>query len=65
MTLWTTALQNPLFMEFSRQEYWSGFPLPGDLLDPGIEPISLASPALEVDSLPLNHQGGRGGVVEV
>ena len=35
-------------MEFSRQEYWSGlpFPLPGDLPDPGIEPESLASPAL-------------------
>ena len=35
-------------MEFSRQEYWSGmpFPSPGDLPDPGIEPVSLASPAL-------------------
>ena len=35
-------------MEFSRQEYWSGvpFPSPGDLPDPGIEPTSLASPAL-------------------
>ena len=35
-------------MEFSRQEYWSGlpFPIPGDLLDPGIEPVSPASPAL-------------------
>ena len=34
--------------EFSRQEYWSGlpFPTPGDLPDPGIEPMSLASPAL-------------------
>ena len=34
-------------MEFFRQEYWSGlpFPPPGDLLDPGIEPLSLASPA--------------------
>ena len=32
-------------MEFSRQEYWSGlpFPIPGDLLDPGIEPVSPAS----------------------
>ena len=29
-----------------RQEYWSGFPFPtpGDLPDPGIEPISPASP---------------------
>jgi len=35
-------------MEFSRQEYWSGlpFPSPGDLLDPGIESVSLVSPAL-------------------
>ena len=35
-------------MEFSRQEYWSGlsFPPPGDLPNPGIEPLSLVSPAL-------------------
>ena len=35
-------------MGFSRQEYWSGllFPPPGDLPDPGIEPVSLTSPAL-------------------
>ena len=35
-------------MAFSRQEYWSRlpFPPPGDLLDPGIEPASLASPTL-------------------
>ena len=34
--------------EFSRQEYWSGlpFPPPGDPPDPGIEPMSLAFPAL-------------------
>ena len=32
----------PLVMGFSRQEYWSGlpFPFPGDLPNPGIEPIS-------------------------
>ena len=38
----------PLSMEFSRQEYWSGFPCPtrGDLPDPGIEPMSHTSPAL-------------------
>ena len=36
---WTVAHQAPLSMEFSRQEYWSG--LPGDLSDPGIEPMSL------------------------
>ena len=33
-------------MGFSRQEYWSGLPCPpvGDLPNPGIEPVSLASP---------------------
>ena len=48
-TLWTVARQAPLSMGFSRQEYWSGlpFPPPGDLPDPGIEPESLKSPALE------------------
>ena len=39
LTMWTTAHQAPLSMEFSRQEYWSGFPFPppGDLPDSGIE----------------------------
>ena len=38
----------PLSVAFSRQEYWSGlsFPSSGDLPDPGIEPVSLRSPAL-------------------
>ena len=46
-------------MGFSRQEYWSGLPRPspGDLPDPGIEPVSLVAPALQADSLPLSHQG--------
>ena len=45
-----------LSMGFSRQEYWSELPLPspGDLPDPGVEP---RSPALQVDTLPLSHQG--------
>ena len=45
---WTVALQAPLSMRFSRQEYWSGLPCspPGDLADPEIEPTSLMSPAL-------------------
>ena len=40
--------QAPLSMECSRQEDWSGLPspMPEDLPDPGIKPISLASPAL-------------------
>ena len=45
---WTVACQAPLSVEFCRQEYWSGLPLPTpeDLPDPGIEPSSLKSPAL-------------------
>ena len=41
---WTVALQAPLSMRFSRQEYWSGLPFlfPEDLLDPGIQPTSPA-----------------------
>ena len=44
----TVAHQASLSMEFSRPEYWSGlpFPTPGDLLNPGIETVSLACPAL-------------------
>ena len=44
----TIAHQAPLSMGFSRREYWSGFPFLslGDLPDPGIEPLSLMSPAL-------------------
>ena len=47
-TLWAVAHQAPLSVEFSKQENWSGlpFPPPVDLTDPGVEPASLASPAL-------------------
>ena len=53
-TSWTVAHQASLSMGFSRQQYWSGlpFPSPGDLPNPGIEPTSPGSPALQVDSLP-------------
>ena len=42
------AWHAPLFMGFSRQEYWSGspYPHPKDLPDRGIEPVFLMSPAL-------------------
>ena len=42
---WTIACQAPLSMRFSREEYWSGLPLPspGDLPDPRIELRSLVS----------------------
>ena len=41
-TPWTVALQAPLSMGFSRQEYLSGLPLPpaGNLPDARIEPMS-------------------------
>ena len=61
-------------MGLSRQEYWSAWPCPppGDLPDPGIEPVSLA---LQADSLPSEEMPtseesevgpllvGRGGVI--
>ena len=55
-TPWTVALQVPLSMGFSRQEYWSGlpFPSPGDLPNLGIRP---GPPALQADSLPTELQG--------
>ena len=42
VTLWTVASQAPLSMGFPRQEYWTGlpFPSPGDLPNPGTEPMS-------------------------
>ena len=42
------ARQAPLSMGFSRQEYWIGlpFPMPENLPDPGMEPMSLVSAAL-------------------
>ena len=48
VTTWTVARQALLSMGFSRQEYWSGLPCPspGEDPDPGIEPVSLLSPAL-------------------
>ena len=53
------AHQTPLYMGFSRQEYWNGllFPLPGNLPDPGIHRASLMSPALQTGSLALTLPG--------
>ena len=47
-TPWIAAHQAPLSVEFSRQDYWSGWPFPpsGNLPDPGIEPVSLTPPTL-------------------
>ena len=57
----TVARQASVPMESSRQEYWSGLPLPssGDLPIPGIEP---RSPALQESSLPLSHLGSLIGI---
>ena len=55
-TPWTVAHQTPLSMEFSRQKYWSGLPLPspGNLPDPGIKPGFLT---LWTNSLPFEPSG--------
>ena len=52
----TVAFQTPLSMEFFRQEYWNGQPIPflGDLPNPVIE---LGSPALQLDSLQAELPG--------
>ena len=57
----TIARQASLSMGFPRQEYWSGlpFPSPGDLPDPGIEPMSLA---LAGRFFNMSHQGSQFGV---
>ena len=51
-TPWMVAYEVPPSMEFPRQEYWSGLPLPspGDLPDPGVEPVS---PALHADDFTI------------
>ena len=50
------ARQAPLSMGFPRQEYWIGLPLPspGDLPNPGIEPVS---PALQANSFTTEPLG--------
>ena len=52
-TPWTVAHQGPLSVGFSRQECWSGQPVPslGDLPEPGIKP------GLQADSLPSELPG--------
>ena len=57
---WTVSYQDPLSMEFSRQEYWSGLPFlsPGDLPNLGFEP---RSPTLQADTLPSLPPGKSPG----
>ena len=56
---WSVACQAPLSMEFPRQEYWCGLPLPspGDLPDPRIELKSPVSPAWQGACLPTEPSG--------
>ena len=57
-TPWTVALQAPLSMGFSRQEYWSGLPFPpGDLPDLWIKPMTPCLLHQQADSLPLYQLG--------
>ena len=58
VTPWTVALQAPLSMGFSRQEYWSGLPFlsPRDLPIPGIQQVSLALQANSLPSEPPRRQ---------
>ena len=60
VTPWTVACQASLFVEFSKQEYWTEllFPSPGDLPDPGIEP---ASPPLTGGVFTASREGNQQG----
>ena len=59
VTLWTTSHQAPLFMGFSRQEYWSRLPCPppGYLPDPGMDPPLFRLLHWQVGPLPLEPLG--------
>ena len=61
-TPWTVALQAPLSMEFSSQEYWSGLslPYPRYLPDTGIEHSSLASSPLAGRFFKIYHKHSLG-----
>ena len=56
---WTGALQAPLSIGFSRQEYWSGLPCPppDHISDPGTEPASLCLLHWQVGFLSLAPPG--------
>ena len=59
LTPWTIVHQALLSMGLSGQEYWSGlpFPPPGNLPDPGVEPLSPTSPALAGGFFNASHLG--------
>src|SRR5574341_1386602 len=70
VTPWTAAHQAPLFMGFSRQEYWSGLscPPPGDFPDPESNLSLLHLLHWQAGSSPpaphrkLNHHYGQGNI---
>ena len=71
-TPWTVARLAPLSMGFSKQEYCSGlpFPPPGDLPDPGIEPVSPESLAsaggfFTIELLDLTRGGAQAVMLAV
>ena len=61
VTPWTLSRQAPLSTGSSTQECWSGlpFPPPGDLPHPGIEPMSLVSPALAAKLRDVKNLGSH------
>ena len=63
VALWTVALQAPLSMGFSREEYWSGLPcpFPGDLSNPGIEPRSTTVQVESFQHYPFLSSGEGNG----
>ena len=64
-TPWTVAHQAPQSIGFPRQEYWNGLPWPppGDLPDPGTEPMALSLLHWQAGSLPLVPPGKPVGMV--
>ena len=60
-TPWTIACQDPLSMEFSRQEYLSRlpFPSPRDFVTQGLNPCLLCTLHGQADSLPPCHLGSH------
>ena len=59
VTPWIVVCQATLSMGFSEQEYWSGLPChpPGELPNPGVEPVSPPAPAFQGASSLLTHRG--------
>ena len=62
LTLWTVACQAPLSMGILQARILErvAIPPPEDLPNPGIEPESPVSPALQADSLPTEPRGKLG-----